>query len=243
VKLIWELKMLLEIKNLWVNYGGSDILKGVSFEVEEGSIVTFLGNNGAGKTTTLRAISGLKTPASGEIWFAGKRIDEKLPQDIIKQGLGHVLEGRALFPYMSVYENLLVGAYLQKNRKNINNDMEEIFSHFPVLKERRNQQARTLSGGEQQMLAIARALMGKPKLLLLDEPSLGLSPMMVKEIGKIVQEINARGVSVLLVEQNARLALGIAQKGYVLETGEIVLSGEAKNLINDPQVKKAYLGI
>lgn len=235
--------MLLEIKDLWVSYGGSNILRGISFGVEEGSIVTFLGNNGAGKTTTLRTISGLKTPESGEIWFAGKRIDGKLPQDIIKQGLGHVLEGRALFPYMSVLENLMIGAYLQKNRKLINNDLEEIFSHFPILKERRRQQARTLSGGEQQMLAIARALMGKPKLLLLDEPSLGLSPMMVREIGKIIQEINGRGVSVLLVEQNARLALDIAQKGYLLETVEIVLSGEAKKLINNPQVKRAYLGI
>lgn len=235
--------MLLEVKNLWVNYGGSDILKGISFEVEEGSIVTFLGNNGAGKTTTLRTISGLKTPASGEIWFAGKRIDGKLPQDIIKQGIGHVLEGRALFPYMNVLENLMVGAFLQKNRKQMDGDLEEIFSHFPILKERRGQQARTLSGGEQQMLVIARALMGKPKLLLLDEPSLGLSPMMVREMGKIIREIHERGVSVLLVEQNARLALGIAQKGYVLETGEIALSGEAKTLVNNPQVKKAYLGI
>jgi branched-chain amino acid transport system ATP-binding protein len=235
--------MLLEIKKLWVDYGSSNILKGISFGVEEGSIVTFLGNNGAGKTTTLRAISGLKTPTSGEIWFAGKRIDGKLPQDVIKQGIGHVLEGRALFPYMSVLENLIVGAYLQKNRGRINDDLEEIFAHFPILKERRKQQARTLSGGEQQMLAIARALMGKPKLLLLDEPSLGLSPMMVREIGKIIQEIHERGVSVLLVEQNARLALGIAEKGYVLETGEIVLSGEAKTLVNNPQVKKAYLGI
>ena len=235
--------MLLEVKNLWVNYGGSDILKGISFEMEEGSIVTFLGNNGAGKTTTLRTISGLKTLTSGEIWLVGKRIDGKLPQDIIKQGIGHVLEGRALFPYMNVLENLMVGAFLQKNRKQIESDLEEIFSHFPILKERRGQQARTLSGGEQQMLVIARALMGKPKLLLLDEPSLGLSPMMVREMGKIIREIHERGVSVLLVEQNARLALGIAQKGYVLETGEIVLSGEAKTLVDNPQVKKAYLGI
>jgi branched-chain amino acid transport system ATP-binding protein len=235
--------MLLETKNLWVNYEGSDILRGISFEVEEGSIVTFLGNNGAGKTTTLRTISGLKTPASGEIWFDGQRIDGQLPQNIIKQGIGHVLEGRALFPYMSVLENLIVGAFLQKNRSQINSNLEEIFSHFPILKERRSQQARTLSGGEQQMLAIARALMGKPKLLLLDEPSLGLSPMMVREIGKIIQQIHERGVSVLLVEQNARLALGIAQKGYVLETGEIVLSGEAKLLVDNPQVKRAYLGI
>jgi branched-chain amino acid transport system ATP-binding protein len=235
--------MLLEIKNLWVNYGGSDILKGISFEVEEGSIVTYLGNNGAGKSTTLRAICGLKHPASGEIWFNGKRIDGKLPEDIIKLGLGHVLEGRALFPYMSVMENLILGAYLQKNRKEINGSLEEVYTHFPRLKERLRQQARTLSGGEQQMLAIARALMGKPKLLLLDEPSLGLSPLMIQEIGKIIQEIQKRGTSVLLVEQNVRLALGIAQTGYVLETGEIVLSGDAKILLNDPQVKRAYLGI
>ena len=234
--------MLLEIKNLWVHYAAAEVLKDVSFEVEEGSIVTFLGNNGAGKTTTLRAICGLKAPSAGEIWFDGKRIDGDLPQNIVKQGIGLVPEGRELFPYMTVSENLRLGAFLRKDRQQIVRDLEEIFIHFPVLKERNKQQARTLSGGEQQMLAIARALMGSPKLLLLDEPSLGLSPMNVRVIGEIVRDINQRGVTVTLVEQNARLALGVAQEGYVLETGSIVLHGEAKDLMNNDQVRRAYLG-
>jgi branched-chain amino acid transport system ATP-binding protein len=236
--------MLLEIKNLCVRYEGAEVLKGISCEVEEGTIVTFLGSNGAGKTTTLRAICGLTTPTAGEIWFNGKRIDGNPPQKIIQQGIGHVLEGRALFPYMSVLENLKVGAFLQKDRKQVDQNMKDIFAHFPILKERQRQQARTLSGGEQQMLTIARALMGNPKLLLLDEPSLGLSPMMVREIGKIVRDIHEQhGVSVLLVEQNARLALGVAQSCYVLETGSIVLSGKTKDLLNSDLVRKAYLGL
>jgi branched-chain amino acid transport system ATP-binding protein len=235
--------MLLEIKNLRVHYEQAEILKGISCEVEEGGIVTFLGSNGAGKTTTLRAICGLKPPTSGEIWFNGKRIDGMPPQKIIQCGIGHVLEGRALFPYMSVLENLQVGAFLQKNRKQEENTLKDIFAHFPILKERQRQQARTLSGGEQQMLTIARALMGKPKLLLLDEPSLGLSPLMVREIGKIVRDIHEEGVSVLLVEQNARLALGVAQKCYVLETGSIALCGATKDLMKSDLVKKAYLGL
>jgi branched-chain amino acid transport system ATP-binding protein len=235
--------MLLEIKNLWVRYEGAEVLKGISCEVEEGTIVTFLGSNGAGKTTTLRAICGLKAPDSGEIWFNGKRIDGNSPQNIIKQGIGHVLEGRALFPYMTVLENLKVGAFLQKDREQVARNLKEIFVHFPILKERQQQPARTLSGGEQQMLTIARALMGSPKLLLLDEPSLGLSPMLVREIGKIVREIHQRGVSVLLVEQNARLALGVAQRCYVLETGSIALCGETKDLLKSDQIRKAYLGL
>jgi branched-chain amino acid transport system ATP-binding protein len=235
--------MLLEIKNLWVRYAGAEVLKGISCEVEEGTIVTFLGSNGAGKTTTLRAICGLTTPAAGEIWFNGKRIDGNPPQNIIKQGIGHVLEGRALFPYMSVLENLKVGAFLQKDRAQVDENLKDIFVHFPILKERQSQQARTLSGGEQQMLTIARTLMGNPKLLLLDEPSLGLSPMMVREIGKIVRDIHERGVTVLLVEQNARLALGVAQTCYVLETGSIALQGKTKDLLKSDLVRKAYLGL
>jgi branched-chain amino acid transport system ATP-binding protein len=234
--------MLVEVKNLWVHYGAAEVLKGISFEVEEGSVVTLLGSNGAGKSTTLRTICGLKALTSGEIWFNGKRIDGDLPQNIVKLGIGHVPEGKALFPYMSVLENLELGAFLRRDKKQIKDDMEDLFLHFPRLKERRQQQARTLSGGEQQMLAIARALMGKPRLLLLDEPSLGLSPLMVGEISKIVKDINQDGVTVILVEQNAKLALGVAQKGYVLETGSIVLQGESKDLKNNDQVRKAYLG-
>ncbi len=235
--------MLLEIKNLRVRYGGAEVLKGISCEVEEGTIVTFLGSNGAGKTTTLRAICGLTTPDSGEIWFNGNRIDGHPPQNIIKQGIGHVLEGRALFPYMTVLENLKVGAFLQKDRAQVDRNLKDIFVHFPILKERQRQPARTLSGGEQQMLTIARTLMGNPKLLLLDEPSLGLSPMMVREIGKIVRDIHERGVTVLLVEQNARLALGVAQRCYVLETGSIALCGETKDLLKSDLIRKAYLGL
>jgi branched-chain amino acid transport system ATP-binding protein len=235
--------MLLEIKDLWVRYEGAEVLKGISCTVEEGTIVTFLGSNGAGKSTTLRAICGLKAPDSGEIWFNGERIDGNSPQNIIKQGIGHVLEGRALFPYMTVLENLKVGAFLQKDRQKVDQILKEIFAHFPILNERQKQHARTLSGGEQQMLAIARALMGSPKLLLLDEPSLGLSPLMVRVIGRIVQEIHQRGVSVLLVEQNARLALGVAQSCYVLETGSIALCGETKDLLDKDQIRKAYLGL
>jgi branched-chain amino acid transport system ATP-binding protein len=235
--------MLLEIKNLCANYGGANVLNSVSMNIEEQEIITLLGSNGAGKTTIMRCICGLKESSAGEIWFYGKRIDGKSSESIIKMGLGHVPEGRALFPYMSVLENLKLGAYLRKDNARISRDLEDIFVHFPRLKERRQQQARTLSGGEQQMLAIARALMGKPKLLLLDEPSLGLSPLMVKEIAKIVREIHSQGVSVILVEQNARLALGVAQRCYVLETGTMVLSGKTEDLIHDESVKKAYLGL
>jgi len=235
--------MLLEVKNLWVHYQGAVVLKGISCSIEQGSIVTFLGSNGAGKTTTIRAICGLKAVDSGEIWFEGERIDGKPPQSIVKRGIGHVPEGRALFPYMTVLENLKVGGFLQKDRKRVDTNLKEIFSHFPILQERQGQQARTLSGGEQQMLAIARALMGSPRLLLLDEPTLGLSPMMVSQIGKIVQEIHERGVTVVLVEQNARLALGVAHQCYLFETGHIALSGETKDLLNNDQVRQSYLGL
>jgi branched-chain amino acid transport system ATP-binding protein len=235
--------MLLEIKNLRVHYEGAEVLKGISCSIEEGTIVTFLGSNGAGKSTTVRAICGLKAADSGEIWFNGERIDGDPPQKIVKRGVGHVLEGRALFPYMTVLENLKVGGFLQKDRKQVDKTLKEIFSHFPILGERQGQQARTLSGGEQQMLAIARALMGNPRLLLLDEPTLGLSPMMVSQIGRIVQEIHQRGVSVVLVEQNARLALGVAHQCYLFETGRIALCGETKDLLDNDQVRQCYLGL
>ncbi len=235
--------MLLEIKNLRVRYEGAEVLKGISCSIEEGTIVTFLGSNGAGKSTTVRAICGLKAVDSGEIWFNGERIDGNPPQKIVRRGIGHVLEGRALFPYMTVLENLKVGGFLQKDKKQVDRNLKEIFAHFPILGERQGQQARTLSGGEQQMLAIARALMGNPRLLLLDEPTLGLSPMMVSQIGRIVQEIHDRGVTVVLVEQNARLALGVAHQCYLFETGRIALCGETKDLLDNDQVRQCYLGL
>jgi branched-chain amino acid transport system ATP-binding protein len=234
--------MLFEIKNLKVSYGGAEALKGISLEVEEGEIVTLIGSNGAGKTTTLRTISRLTTPTAGEVWFEGKRIDRISPRDVVRLGIIHVPQGRELFPYMSVSENLRLGAFLRKDRNKINNDLTNLQEHFPRLRDRMQQQAGTLSGGEQQMLAIACGLMGNPRLFLLDEPSSGLSPIMVKEISKIISDINQRGTSILLVEQNARLALGLAHRGYVLETGTIVIQGNAKELIRSEHVKKAYLG-
>ncbi len=234
--------MLLEIKNLVVHYGRAQALQDVSLNVKPGEIVTLIGSNGAGKTTTLRTISGLKRASAGEIWFAGERIDQLAPYQIVKRGLCHVPERRELFPHMTVLENLMLGAFLQTDRIQIQKELDEIFAHFPVLKERRHQHARTLSGGEQQMLAITRALMAKPKLLLLDEPSLGLSPILIQQIAKVVRGINARGVPIVLVEQNARLALGLGHRGYVLETGKIVLEGTAQELIKNERVKRAYLG-
>ncbi|MDH5696306.1 MAG: ABC transporter ATP-binding protein [Dehalococcoidia bacterium] len=234
--------MLFEIKDLRIHYEGAEALKGISLDVEEGEIVTLIGSNGAGKTTTLRAISGLKSPTAGEIWFEGRRIDQMSPQDVVRLGIIHVPQGRELFPYMSVLENLKLGAFLRRDRGKIKKDLENLLEYFPRLKERSQQQAGTLSGGEQQMLAIACALMGNSRLLLLDEPSSGLSPIMVREIGKIIADINQRGTSILLVEQNARLALRLAHRGYVLETGSIVLQGEAEELLRSEHVKKAYLG-
>ncbi len=234
--------MLLELRDLVVRYGGAEVLKGISLGVGQEEIVTLIGSNGAGKTTTLRIISGLKNVASGEIWFEGARIDRLSPQEIVKKGIGHAPQGRALFPYMSVLENLRLGSFLRKDKNIVDKDLEATFGNFPRLKERRRQQARTLSGGEQQMLTIARALMGKPKLLLLDEPSLGLSPLMVREIGRVVISINRNGTSVLLVEQNAQLALKLAHRGYVLETGTVVLQGKTKDLMQGEIVKRAYLG-
>ncbi len=234
--------MLLEISDLLVRYGGAEVLKGISLEVQEGEIVTLIGSNGAGKTTTLRTISRLKSASSGEIWFEETRIDQMSPQEIVKMGIGHGPQGRALFPHMTVLENLRLGSFLRRDRDRIIKDLEIIFEHFPILKERRQQQARTLSGGEQQMLTIARALMGKPKLLMLDEPSLGLSHLMIQEIGRVVLDINRNGTSVLLVEQNARLALKLAHRGYVLETGTIILQGRTEELMQGEIVKRAYLG-
>jgi branched-chain amino acid transport system ATP-binding protein len=234
--------MILRVIDLFCNYGGAEILKGVNLELEEGSIVTIIGNNGAGKSTILRTISGLKTPKSGEIWFQNQRVDGKSPQNIVKLGIIHVPERRDLFPYMSVLDNLKLGAFLRKDKNQIAIDLENVFMHFPRLKERRRQQAKTLSGGEQQMLAIGRALMSSPRVLMLDEPSLGLSPMNVQEISRIIHDINEKGISVILVEQNARLALGLAQRGFVLEMGKIVLQGDAKELQQSALVRKAYLG-
>lgn len=234
--------MLLEIKDINVRYGGAIVLNSISLNVKDGEIVTIIGNNGAGKTTTLRTISGLKRPVTGEILFQGQNIHRTPAQDIVKMGIGHVPQGRYLFPFMGVMENIKLGAYLQKDKNRKKENLDKIFEIFPVLKERKRQQAGTLSGGEQQMLAIARALMGNPTLLMLDEPSIGLAPIVVHEIGEIAVEINERGTSILLVEQNARLALSLAQRGYVLESGNLVLEGKGKDLLVDERVKKAYLG-
>ena len=234
--------MLLEIKDLKVHYGKAEALKGISMGIEEGTIVTLIGANGAGKTTTLRTISGAKAPTSGKIWFQGERIDDLPPHEIARRGIAHVPEGRRVLATMTVLENLEMGAYLRKDKSGIARDLENLYEHFPVLKERRRQMAGSLSGGEQQMLATARAMMAGPKLLLMDEPSMGLSPVLVEEVGKMIANINQTGVTIMLVEQNARIALRLADRAYVLEVGNIVLAGEAKELINDEHVKKAYLG-
>lgn len=235
--------MLLEVKDLWCHYGGAEILKGVSLRVDEGKVVAIIGSNGAGKTTTMRCISGLKAPTSGTIHFLGQRIDGKSPQEIVRLGVVQVPEGRQLFPYLTVMENLKVGAYLRKDRAQMKADMERVFEHFPRLYERRRQKARTLSGGEQQMLAIGRALMAKPRLLMLDEPSLGLAPLIVREVLLTVSRLREVGVSVLLVEQNARAALQIADRAYVLEMGAVALSGAAEALLHDRRIIDTYLGL
>ncbi len=233
---------MLSLKDVRVHYGKVEVIKGISLEVGEGEIIALIGANGAGKTTTLRAISGLKTPTQGEIRFGGKRIDGLPPHAVVGLGIGHIPEGRRLFPHMTVLENLKVGGYLRPAKDWIRKDLEEIFQRFPILKARQRQKAGTLSGGEQQMLTIARALMARPRLLLLDEPSLGLAPRMLATIATIIQDINGRGVSIVLVEQNARLALKIAHRAYVLETGKIALEGTSHFLLADEHVKKAYLG-
>lgn len=234
--------MLLDIRDVRVHYGKIEAVKGVSLQVMEGDIVTLLGANGAGKTTLLSTISGLKQPTTGEISFCDQRIDKMQPWKIVKLGIGHVPEGRGLFPYMTVEDNLMMGAFIRTNREETKRDLQEVYRHFPRLKERRRQRAYSMSGGEQQMVAIGRALMGKPKLLLLDEPSLGLSPIMVDEIASIITKINEEGISVLLVEQNAAIALNLANRGYVMEIGKIILSGTSDELINDVRVKRAYIG-
>lgn len=233
---------MLQIKEIDVYYGAIHALKKLSLEVEQGSIVTLIGANGAGKTTTLKSISGLLRPKSGSIMFKDKDITKVAPEKIVGLGISQVPEGRRVFPSMSVMENLEMGAYLRKDKKGIDADMENVYTRFPRLKERRKQLAGTLSGGEQQMLAIGRALMARPQLLLMDEPSMGLAPLLVKEIFSIIKDINERGTTILLVEQNANMALSIADKAYVIETGEIVLQGSAHELMNSPEVKKAYLG-
>ncbi len=233
---------MLHIENLHVHYGAIHALKGVSLAVEAGQIVSLIGANGAGKTTLLHAISALCKPSEGHIVLNSKEITKTSAKSIVAQGLIHVPEGRRIFAGMTVEENLLMGAYLRKNKQEIRQDIDYVCSLFPRLQERKKQQAQTLSGGEQQMLAIARALMAKPKLLLLDEPSMGLSPLLVKEIFKIIEQINAQGVAILLVEQNAKMALNIAQQAYVLENGSLVLQGTGKELAHSEAVKKAYLG-
>jgi branched-chain amino acid transport system ATP-binding protein len=234
--------MLLELRDIHVHYNKVAALKGVSMGVPAGGIVTIIGANGAGKSTTLRSISGLVRLSQGEIHFDGERIDRLSPDKIVARGIAHVPEGRRIFPGLTVEENLRTGAYLRKDKAGIEADLEQVFRHFPRLKERRTQWARTLSGGEQQMVAIGRALMSKPRLLLLDEPSMGLSPVMVQEIAGIVVEIAERGVPVVLVEQNAELALRLARFAYVLETGNVALEGPARELHESDHVRRAYLG-
>jgi len=234
--------MLLEIKNLTVYYDKAIAVEDVSLNVDEGEIISIVGANGAGKTTVIRTISGLKKPTSGEIWFQGKRIDEMPPYDIVKLGISQIPAGRQIFTTMSVLDNLKVGAYLRKDQDGIKKDLKGIYQHFPILEERHAQMGGQLSGGQQQMLAVARALMASPKLLLMDEPSIGLSPILVAEVGKIIKDINSRGISILLVEQNARMALKLASRAYILETGKIALKGNCEDLINDEEVKRCYLG-
>jgi branched-chain amino acid transport system ATP-binding protein len=234
--------MLLKVEGLVVKYGHIEALHGIDIHVDEGEIVTILGANGAGKSTTLLTISGLLRPASGAIFFGDIPIHKLPAHDIVKLGIAQVPEGRRLFGTLTVRENLLLGAITQKNKSKVLDMEQRIYKLFPILEERRSQLAGTLSGGEQQMLAIGRALMSNPKLLLLDEPSLGLAPLLVKNIFQTIKEINSEGVTVLIVEQNARVALSIAHRGYVMETGRIVLADRAESLLNNPDVKKAYLG-
>jgi branched-chain amino acid transport system ATP-binding protein len=233
---------LLELKNITVHYGMAEAVRGVSLALEEGEIITLIGANGAGKSTVLKTISGVKKPTAGEIQFRGERIDKLSPEKIVALGIAHVPERRRIFPYMSVEDNLRAGAYLRKDSET-GPDLENVFHHFSILKQRLGQMAGTLSGGEQQMLAMARGLMAGPSLMLLDEPSLGLAPILVMEVANIATEINKQGVGIILVEQNAVLAFRLAQRAYVLETGSIVLEGDTAELLNDPRVKEKYLGI
>ena len=233
---------MLEVKDLQVFYGMIQAIKGISFEVNEGETVALIGANGAGKTTTLHTITGLLSPKKGSVVFEGKEITKVPAHKIVSLGMAHVPEGRRVFAQLSVYQNLKMGAYTRKDKAEIDEMLETVYKRFPRLKERQNQMAGTLSGGEQQMLAMGRALMSKPKIVLLDEPSMGLSPILVNEIFDIIQSLNKAGTTVLLVEQNAKKALSIADRAYVLETGNIVLSGDAKEMMNNDSIKKAYLG-
>ena len=234
--------MKLEIKDLHVSYGGIRALKGIDLTVEEGQIVTLIGANGAGKSTTLRAISGLQKPQSGSILYGGEELVGLPAKEIVRRGIIHVPEGRRVFPDMTVAENLKIGAFLRKDKDGIAHDMDYVYSLFPRLKERSWQMAGTLSGGEQQMLAVGRALMSRPKVLMMDEPSLGLAPLIVKDIFSIIRRVNADGITVLLIEQNANAALRIADYGYDLETGTIALTGTGEELLRNESVREAYLG-
>jgi branched-chain amino acid transport system ATP-binding protein len=233
---------LLKVTGLKVAYGGIKAVKGVDFEVREGELVTLIGSNGAGKTTTMKAITGTLPAAEGDIEYLGKSIKGKGSWDLVREGLAMVPEGRGVFTRMTITENLQMGAYIREDKPEIANDIEMVFGIFPRLKERKDQLAGTMSGGEQQMLAMGRALMSRPKVLLLDEPSMGLSPIMVDKIFEVVRDVSARGVTILLVEQNASRALGIADRGYVMESGIVTMNGPAKELLNDPRVRAAYLG-
>lgn len=233
---------MLKIENLVVSYGGIEALKGISFEVEEGKIVTLIGANGAGKSTTLKSIVGLVKPKSGSITYMSHDLLSQKTKNIVRKGITLVPEGRRVFPNLTVLENLRIGAFFRKDESSIKEDLEWVYSLFPILKDRTWQPAGTLSGGEQQMLAVGRALMSRPKLMMMDEPSLGLAPLLVKEIFEIIKEIHKQGVTILLIEQNANAALHIADTGYVMETGRIVLKGTGKELLSNDEVKKAYLG-
>ena len=233
---------MLEVKDLYVNYGAVEAIKGISFTVQPGEIVTLIGANGAGKTTTLHTISGLVKAKSGSITYNGTDLQKIDPSKIISLGIAHVPEGRHVFPEMTVEENLQMGAFISKNKEETAAAMQDVYEKFPRFRERRRQLAGTLSGGEQQMVAVGRALMGKPSIILMDEPSMGLSPLLAKEVFAIIKEIHAAGITVLLNEQNAKMALSIADRAYVLETGTISISGDAQELLKDERVKKAYLG-
>ena len=233
---------MFEVKNLSVHYGMIQAVRNVDFKVNEGEIVSLIGANGAGKSTILKTLSGLIHPSEGEIVYLGENIASTSAKKIVEKGLVQVPEGRHVFPGLTVKENLELGAFLRKDKEGIQKDMEDVFERFPILKERKDQDAQTLSGGEQQMLAMGRALMSRPKLLLLDEPSMGLAPIFIREIFKIIQEIQKTGTTVLLIEQNAKMALSISNRAYVLETGSVVLSGTGQELLESDEIQKAYLG-
>lgn len=233
---------MLEVKDLHVHYGVIEALKGVSMSVNEGQIVALIGSNGAGKTTLLQSISGIKKKTSGEVMFLSDNITSASPKKIVSEGLTQVPEGRRVFTGLSVYENLMMGAFLRRDKQGIEEDLQKVYAQFPILEQRKNQDASTLSGGEQQMLAMGRALMSKPKLLMLDEPSMGLAPILVEQIFEIIKNLHDAGTTILLVEQNAQAALSVADRGYVLETGKVVTAGSGAELLASPDIKKAYLG-